>query len=107
MKVGLMDGAPAGSIAAWHLSGWIQTDIFSKPFDLFFHFIKPSADDPVLLIVDGHYSHTKNLDVVDKAREHSVAIVSLPPHSKHKMQPLEVGFMKSLTHIMHKKLKRG
>ena len=50
---------------------------------------------PVLLIVDGH-SHTKNLDVVDKAREHSVAIVSLPPHSKHKMQPLDVDFMKPL-----------
>jgi len=54
------------------------------------------ADDPVLLIVDGHYSYTKNLDVADKAREHSVAIVSLPPHSMHKMQPLDVGFMNPL-----------
>jgi len=44
---------------------------------IFFHFIKHSADDTVLLIVDGHYSHTKNLDVVYKAREHSVTIVSL------------------------------
>ena len=60
----------------------------------FFHFIKPSADDPVLLIVDGHYSDTKHLDVVDKAREHSASIVSLPPHSKHKMQPLDVGYLK-------------
>jgi len=85
-----MDGAPAGSFAACHPSGWIQTDIFTKWFDYFVHFIKPSADDPVLLIVDGHFSHTKNLDV-DKVREHSVAIVSLPPHSKHKMQPLDVG----------------
>ena len=73
----------------------------------FVHFIKPSADDPVLLLVDCHYSNTKNLDVVDKTREHSVAIVSPPPHSKHKIQPLDVGFMKSLKHIMHKKLKRG
>jgi hypothetical protein len=59
-----------------------------------------------LLIVDGHYSYTKNVDVVDKAREQSVAIVSLPPHFKHKMQPLDAGFKKSLTHIMHKRLKR-
>jgi len=65
------------------------------------------ADYPVLLIVDGHYSNNKNLDVVDKAREHSVVIVSLPPHSKHKIRTLDVGFMKSLKHIMHKKLKRG
>ena len=70
-------------------------------FDHFVHFIKVSADDPVLLIVGGHYSHTKDLDEVDKAREYSVAVVSLPPHSKHKMQPLDIGFMKSLKHIIH------
>ena len=55
-----------------------------------------SKQGPVLLTVDGNYSGTKNLDVVDKAREHSVATVSLPPHSKHKMQPLDAGFMKPL-----------
>ena len=62
----------------------------------FFHFIEPSADGPVLLIVDGHYSNTRRLNVMDKAMEHSVSIISLPPHSKHKMQPLDVGYMKSL-----------
>jgi hypothetical protein len=73
----------------------------------FIHFGKPSADDPVLLIVDVYYSHTKNIDVVEKTREHSVSIVSLPPHSTHKLQPLDVGFLKPQKHIMHKKLKRG
>jgi hypothetical protein len=94
MKEQLMDGAPAGSISACHASGWIQTDIFTKWFDYFVPFVNPSADDHVLLIVDGHYPNTKNTDVVDKAREHGVAIVSLPPHSTHKMQPLDNGFMK-------------
>jgi hypothetical protein len=54
-KEELMNAAPADSITACHSSGWIQTDIFTKWFDNFIHFIKPSADDPVLLIVDGHY----------------------------------------------------
>jgi hypothetical protein len=107
MKEELMDDAPVGSISACHPSGWIQTDIFTKWFDHFFHFIKPSADDSVLLIVDRHYSHIKNLYVVDKAREPSVAIVNLPPHSKHKMQPLDIGFMKSLQLIVYKKFKHG
>ena len=49
-----------------------------------------------MLNVDGHYSHIKNLNVVDKARKYSVATVSLPPHSKHKMKPLDVGFLKPL-----------
>jgi len=57
---------------------------------------KPSADYPVLLIVDGYYSHTKNLDVVDKARKHSVAIVIFSPHSTQIMQLLDVGIMKQL-----------
>jgi riboflavin biosynthesis pyrimidine reductase len=73
-----------------------STDIFIKRLDRFVHFVKPSADDPVLLIADGHNSHTKNLDVVDKAREPSVAIVNLPPNSKQKMKPLEFGLMKPL-----------
>jgi hypothetical protein len=87
VKQELMDGAPADSISACRPSGCIQTDIhvFTEWFGHFVHYVKPSADDPVLLIGDGHYSHARNLDVVEKAREHSVAIVSLPPHSTHKM----------------------
>jgi hypothetical protein len=96
MKQELMDGALAGSISACHPSGWIQKDIFTNWFDHFVHFFKPSSDDLVLLIVDGHCSHTKNIDVVDKARKHSVSTVSIPPHSVHKMQPLDVGFLKPL-----------
>jgi hypothetical protein len=91
----LMDATQGGSISSYSPSGWIQMDIFTKCFDQFVHFDKPSADDPVLLIV-GHYSHTKNLDVVYKAKEYSVAIVSVPRHSTHKMQSLDVGFLKPL-----------
>ena len=90
-----MNAAPAGSITACRPSGWIQKVIFTKLFDNFVHFVKPSADDPVLLIVGGHYSHTKNLYVMDKGREQCCHYQS-PPHSKHKMQPLGFGFMKPL-----------
>ena len=69
-----------------------MTDIFTKWLNRFVHFVKPSADDPVLLIVDGHYSHTINLDVVVKARVHSFASARLPPHSTHQMQPFDVRF---------------
>ena len=48
-----------------------------------------------MLIADGH-SHTKNVDMVDKAREHNVAIVSLPPHSTHIMQPLKTYYVQEL-----------
>ncbi|KAK9703812.1 CENP-B N-terminal DNA-binding domain [Popillia japonica] len=91
--VSKVDGTPSGSIAACHPSGWIQTDIFTMWFNQFLKHVKPSQDDPVLLLLDGHNSHTRNMDVIDKAREHHVSIICLPPHSSHKMQPLDVSFM--------------
>lgn len=93
MKAELMDGAPAGSIAACHVSGWIQCESFTKWLEHFISIVKPSREDPVVLIVDGHYSHTRNISVIDKARDNGVIIVCLPPHSTHKLQPLDVGFM--------------
>jgi hypothetical protein len=81
MKEELMDGASAGSISACHPSGWIQTHIFTQWFDHFVAFVKPSVDDPAVLILDGHYSHTKYIDIVDKARQNYVHVACLPPHS--------------------------
>ena len=52
--------------------------------------------DPALLIMDGHMTHTKNLDVINLARENHVTILILPPHCSHRMQPLDVSFMKPL-----------
>jgi hypothetical protein len=51
-KEELRDGDLAGSVSACHPSGWIQMDMFTKWFDHFVHFVKPSADDPLSLIVD-------------------------------------------------------
>lgn len=93
MKTELMDGAPAGSIWACHPSGWIQNHIFTMWFEHFIKYTSPSANNPVLLILDGHSTHTRNLEIIEKARENHIQIVCLPPHSSHKMQPLDVAFM--------------
>nr|XP_047139049.1 uncharacterized protein LOC124814970 [Hydra vulgaris] len=55
-----------------------------------------SRNQPVLLILDGHSSHKKNLSVIKKARHSIVIILSLPSHCTHKLQPLDVLFFKSL-----------
>nr|CAH7747810.1 unnamed protein product [Callosobruchus chinensis] len=54
-----------------------------------------NVDETGLSIVqiDGHYSHTKNIDVIKLARQHHVTILSLPPHCTHKVQPLDRAFM--------------
>jgi hypothetical protein len=85
----LIRGAPPGTIFKYQPFGWISSEIFMDWFEHFVSVTKPSASDPVLLIVDGHTSHTRNLHLINKARECHVAIICLPPHSTHKLQPLE------------------
>ena len=93
MKEELMNGTPPGSIHACHSSGWIQSEIFTQQFLQFIRHTKPTKEDPVILVSDGHYSHTKNVEFIDLARENHVAIICLPPHNSHKMQPLDKAFM--------------
>ena len=97
MKPELMDECPPGSISECHNSGWMQTNIFRIWFQ---HFVKVSGattDNKVLLILDGHATHTHNLNVINMARENGVYLLSLPPHCSHKLQPLDVAFMKPLS----------
>jgi len=65
----------------------------------FLHFVKhtnPTKEDPLILVLDRHYSHTRNLEVITLARENHVDMICLPPHSTHKMQPLDKAFMGAL-----------
>ena len=97
MKAELMDGSPPGSICVCHPSGWMQMDIFGQWFDHFLTVSGASKLNPVLLLLDGHSTHVRNLSVINKARDNGVVIICLPPHCSHKMQPLDVSFMKPLS----------
>lgn len=92
-EVELLDGAPEGSIGGCSDSGWITTELFAKWFEHFIEKTAPSKERPVVLVLDGHHSHTRNIYVIERAREVGVLIVCLPPHSTAKMQPLDVAFM--------------
>jgi hypothetical protein len=96
MKPELMDRAPPGSVGVPHASGWMQSDIFTQWLKHFITHTTPTATRPVLLILDGHKTHTANLDVINLARENNITILCLPPHCSHRLQPLDVGFMKPL-----------
>ena len=94
----LMKGSPAGSIGRAHPSGWVQSNLFVEWLHHFVEKAHPTADSPVLLILDGHYSHVRSLDVIEIARENHIKIISLPPHCTHKLQPLDKSFMGPLKH---------
>lgn len=82
--------APPGSAATGHAkaTGWMTSENFLDFMKHFQKHTKPSADHPVLLILDNHQSHI-SIDILDYAKEHHITILSFPPHCSHALQPLD------------------
>ena len=59
------------------------------------HFAKKVLVQPVVLLVDGHTSHI-NVEVSKFCLENQILLYCLPSHSSHLLQPLDVGFFRSL-----------
>ena len=71
----LIRGARAGSSFRCQQCGWINTEAFIERFQHFVSTTKPSETNPVLLILDGHFSHTRNLALLSVATLHPQAPV--------------------------------
>ncbi|KAJ2965798.1 hypothetical protein NUW54_g13997 [Trametes sanguinea] len=56
---------------------------------------KQTCDAPILLIYDGHGSHATPA-LVELALKHNIHLFCLPPHTTHKLQPLDVGVFAQL-----------
>lgn len=93
----LTRGAPVGCQFACTESGWITTEVFLKWLEHFVATIGPTPDKKVLLILDGHTTHTKNIAAIEFARKNGVILLSLPAHTTHRLQPLDVSFFKPLS----------
>ena len=96
MKDELMDGAPPETMFTCQDKGWIDSGIFCEWLEHFIKHAKATKENKVLLILDGHKSHTHNLRALSRAREAGVIMLSLPPHTSHRMQPLDLTFFKPL-----------
>jgi len=105
-KQELLDDAPPGTTAEYHPSGWMQKDIFVKWFQRFVEFSKPTEEKPVLLLLDGHSTHTKSIELIDVARKNNVILLCFPPHCTHRMQPLDVSFMAPVSHYYSEEVRK-
>ena len=66
-------------------------------FEWIKHFIqhsKPIKDKKVSLILDGHKSHTQSIQALEFAAKSGDIMLSLPRHTSHWLQPLDVAFFK-------------
>jgi len=91
----LMIGAPPEGIGVACESGWMNAETFLQWLHFQQH-VHSSAVRPVLLILDGHGSH-KDMKVIEYARDNHVHVLSTPPHTTHKLQPLDRFFFLNLS----------
>ncbi|XP_074038536.1 uncharacterized protein [Leptinotarsa decemlineata] len=97
MKQELLDRAPPGTTAECNVRSWMTTETFMTWLQRFVNFSGASLATPVLLLLDGHVTYTQNIEVIEHARKNGGIMLCFPPHCTHRLQPLDVGFMKPLS----------
>ncbi|KAI5073799.1 hypothetical protein GOP47_0011812 [Adiantum capillus-veneris] len=82
---------------AMQKKAWMTSELFKAWLAHFDNDITRNTgkDNRHLLILDGHGSHV-SLYVVAKAHDARIDIITLPAHTSHKIQPLDVLVFKSL-----------
>ena len=88
VKKSMLAGAAVGSAGCAAKSGWINEEIFVKYLEHFIQFTKCCTEYPVLLIMDNHASHI-SLTASLMGTKHGIVMVTIHPHTSHKLQPLD------------------
>ncbi|XP_072392442.1 uncharacterized protein [Diabrotica undecimpunctata] len=97
----LQRGGPPGAIYRCSHNGWSNEDLFLDCLKHFQRTTKSSEEDPLLLLMDNHGIHI-SLPYYDFCRSNHIHVVSLPPHSSHRLQPLDVSFYGPLKNAFNK-----
>ena len=90
-----MNGAPEGSLGLVNQSGWMNGVNFVKVLEHIVKFTGCSTNHQIIVIMDNHESHI-NLNSVMFAKEKGINIVTLPPHTSNKTQPLDLSVFRPL-----------
>jgi hypothetical protein len=92
------DEAPPGTVFVFNPeSSYINKDIFVQWMRHFYRICTTTANRKILLLLDGHSTHTKNIKALLLARDNGVIMLSLPGHITHRLQPLDVAFVEPLS----------
>lgn len=82
-----------GLSVATSSNGWTEDFIGAEWFEKSFipqATARNMSEKPILLILNGHGSHETSR-ILQLAEIHNIIILCLPPHTTHKLQPLNVG----------------
>nr|CAI5850855.1 unnamed protein product [Callosobruchus analis] len=106
MAIELKTGAPPGAIVTTSGTGYINSELFLAWLRHFIETVKPSQQKKALLLLDGHTTHSKNLNAILLAREHGVVLLQLPGHTTNRLQPLDVSLFKPMENYFIKAVER-
>lgn len=81
---------PAGTLGLAAPSGWMNSEIFPEVIQHFIKHTNSTPENPSILIMDNHESHL-SIEALNLAKAAGVNILTLPPHTSAKLQPLDVG----------------
>ena len=85
------DGFLEGSFIASTKSGFIDSDVFLDFLHFFKRHAKSVPEKPLVLFLDGHSAHF-SIAAIEYCLEDQIHLICLPPHSSHKLQPLDTHF---------------
>ncbi|XP_023310433.1 uncharacterized protein LOC111691596 [Anoplophora glabripennis] len=91
MNLLLKKGGPPGAEYCCTDRGWMTEEIFIQYLRHFKKVVKPSLEDPVLLIMDNHSTHC-TLEAYEFCKANGIILLTIPPHTSHRLQPLDVTF---------------
>ncbi|KAH9627856.1 hypothetical protein HF086_001752 [Spodoptera exigua] len=95
------DGLPPGSdVFMNQKSSYINADLFYNWMKD--HFIPRKSDGKVLLILDGHSSHSNSYKMLQLAKENEIILLCLPSHTTQALQPLDKSFFKPFKSYLSK-----
>ena len=75
-----------GSAGSANKSGWMTGQDFKSLMRHFMCHFRATKERPVLLLRDNHQSQL-DISVLDLGKKSGVVLLSLPPHTSHKVQP--------------------
>ena len=84
-----LNGSPQGSLGLVNESGWMTGSNFVKVLEHVANFTGSSSDNQIIVTMDNHESHISYESLLF-AKNHGINIVTLPPHTSNKTQPLDL-----------------
>lgn len=84
----MLKGAPTGSVGTAKPSGWSSSDIFMVFLRHLVQHSHATDTNKILLVLDNHESHI-SVESLNYAKEMGIVMLTLPPHTSHKLQPLD------------------